>query len=264
MLLLDVNTDLESVVAGLSPLVTTMLAYQKLLDDPVEKKKHDTEKVMMNVLDGFAWKVFKSMLGERDVLVTLDKLNFSTWFAQGWKDGMFKQVNNAYSFNEFIQTFVYKFSTGLNDYLTNSSEILALDLKDDDVKEIVITNITRTLRSLDYWKVAREWSELKQNSANWYKVNDFEVSGSFTRGRTTTSPYQLVEKLILEKGWAPADLTFQINFMRSVLMYHLKKDVKVLKERKLESYTMTGEAGEFTLSEVIRKVIGDFDILRRK
>ncbi len=278
MVLAAIDADDDSILRGSEPLIQTIFEYAKLIDTPLDSMKIATENAIMNCLDRLA---FATMQKLQPKIVKAKKISFSAFFKEGWTNGNNIVFNDTFKdVKVFVKTFKEIFMADLSKAVEEDKALNTIkdkvEKETDEFKElfksVVVSNIARTVRTLDYWGCATSWSSLRTNSANWYDANSnlgmVSYGDYFERFKSSTSPWQLVEKLILEKGWVPNDISLQLALIRPHLLrglswnYYSQREEKTITGsyliQKITSYTFCGDSEERDFHSFILGVCGKF------
>lgn len=289
--LAGVNASRLDQLAEKQSIIQTMFEYAEIIDNAEEKYLMDVEDAIMNLLDQCAFNTLANFCYKKwvakgsKVELQLDSefqkpanMSFSTWFLSGWKTGTFKKVNDLCgNVEDFVKEYPEAFVENLWNQLENDqwvNQVLAwvdaqmiADPKSDfavKVRNVIVANIARTLRTLDYWKVSKDFLSIRTNAKSWREKSGLPVDGElFDRFKSHTNPYQLVEKLILEKGWTPNDVNMHQNLIRPILEKGLSFQSKngfgsYFSWQKVKSWTMSGSKDVITVHELALGVCGTF------
>lgn len=285
--LCGINGTRRDQQADKQSMIQTMLEYAELIDDREKKELMDIEDFIMNVLDDVAFQSYAKVsydqwvkLGKKAELTVAEfqtknkNMSYSTWFMAGWKNGVFKRCNDLNAdLKSFISDFRKEFESKLWKTLEGNESLNRMlewannekTSHSNQMVDVIISNISRTLRTLDYWYVSKDFKSIRTNSENWRKRKGLEIGGAkFDRFKSSTNSYQLVEKLILQKGWTPADINFHFTLMRPVIEKRLTFVTKdnqygsYFSWKEIKSWTLTGTADKMTMHQLATGVCGTF------
>jgi hypothetical protein len=284
-----INASRLDQIAEKQAVIQTMLEYAEIVDDAGKKYLMDVEDAMMNILDEVAFNTFSNFCYKkwvekgRKVELQVNEfqkpqnMSFSTWFMSGWKTGVFKKVNDLCgSVEDFVKEYPDMFVAELWSRLRSDqwiNQLLAwvdaeVTINENkyaiDVRNVILSNIARTLRTLDYWKVSKDFLSIRTNAKSWREKSGLPVDGEFfNRFKSHTNPYQLVEKLILEKGWTPNDVNMHQTLFRPILEKNLSFKTKdgfgsYFSWQEIKSWTMTGTKEIYSVHELATGICGSF------
>lgn len=289
---LNFDKHLILAIAGIPDITETLYEFAALMDNSDQRLMVSLEDLVMDILDNHSFATFKKVAGEawqlwdqKPEAPSFDaKLGFAAFFSSSWKNSNFKKINRLIlekmNLKDFCTRYQALFIEGLTSALESNERVgrlLAwlnapsinedqLNLKLEAVK-VIQSNIARTLRTIEFWGVAKSWDTLKTNSASYRKGLNQVNKGNFTRYPTTTNPFQLVEKLILEKGWMPNDIVLQLSLLRPIEELTFCFDDKEGRQVKgsyaylgneIRSYSCTGSMQPVHIYDLVKGVVGYF------
>jgi hypothetical protein len=287
--LCGINASRADQIAEKQAVIQTMFEYAEIIDDAEKKYLMDVEDGIMNILDevafntlsNFCYKKWQEKGSKLELQINEfqkpQNMSFSAWFMSGWKSGVFKKVNDLCgNVEDFVKEYPEMFKEALWSRLRREESLntvlawcdVEIEIKKsryaEEVRDVIVGNIARTLRTLDYWKVSKDFMSIRTNAKTWRDKSGLPADGRFfNRFKSHTNPYQLIEKLILEKGWTPNDVNMHQTLFRPILEKNLSFQTKdgfgsYFSWKQIKSWTMTGTKDQYSVHELATGICGSF------